>query len=51
MCEEARRYGVGIQRILLFGSRVRGAARYSDGDFLLIVDQLASSSPSVVQNL
>lgn len=40
ICEEVQRYGVGVQRILLFGSRARGDARFdSDWDFLLIVDR------------
>ncbi len=39
--EEAQRLGVGVRRILLFGSRARGTARPdSDWDFLVIVDRV-----------
>lgn len=39
--EEAQRLGVGVRRILLFGSRARGTARPdSDWDFLIIVDRV-----------
>ncbi|MCX7789963.1 MAG: nucleotidyltransferase domain-containing protein [Chloroflexaceae bacterium] len=39
--EEAQRLGVGVRRIVLFGSRARGTARPdSDWDFLIIVDRV-----------
>ncbi len=51
MCEEARRYGVGIQRILLFGSRVQRWGFFADRGSASIILALCGAKPLVKHSI